>query len=316
MARFYNPYHFVPVSAPNGEQEHASAPRAVFDKNFRQPTQFQQVTHERYVPDTRSGRLVVRLTTVTPTVIGAKQENDPRTGQPRVHPFKVEGRAAIPASTLRGLIGSVLEAATNGPLRVLDDRVYSYRKKMEGESLSAIGLLVDEGGVRKLKPMCLPTLESRDEGRTFEVPARFKRLFPSPQFKVFFGDRNMITSDQFAYRTGIGVDQAVPMPVRQLAWNGNGVAFDNSLHTKKDRSERDRFALAQEPDRNETNRPGLVRVLGCWGDRKAQMPTTKKHELWVPLPDPKTKALTIAQEAIDRFILKPAVEEKQNFRSG
>jgi len=291
MARFYNPYHFVPVSAPNKEQAHASAPRAVFDRNLRQPTQFQQVTHERYAPDTRSGRLVVRLTTVTPTVIGAKQENDPRTGQPRVHPFRVEGRAAIPASTLRGLIGSVIEAASNGPLRVLDDRVYSYRKKMEGESLSAIGLLVKDGDALKLRPMCLPTLESNDGGETFELPrksAGFRKLFVKPQFKVYV-DASGNTGKVQRKR------------VKQLEWSGNKVIRDNSLHIKKDRGQRDRYAVSQVATDGVNERFGLLRVLGRGGDRERRMPKTKKHELWLPLPNAKAAPLPIPQEVFDRF---------------
>ena len=72
MARFYNPYHFVPVEKPTAAQRSQFVPRQAFETGELPPTH-QHVTHERYVPGTHSGRLIVRLTTVTPTVIGGEQ---------------------------------------------------------------------------------------------------------------------------------------------------------------------------------------------------------------------------------------------------
>ena len=77
MARFYNPYHFVPVEKPGAAQTHLSIPLPVPHESFGDSTgDFARVTHERYVAGTHSGRLVVSLTTVTPTVIGAKQKRE------------------------------------------------------------------------------------------------------------------------------------------------------------------------------------------------------------------------------------------------
>jgi CRISPR-associated protein (TIGR03986 family) len=284
MAKFYNPYHFVPVERPAP----GATTREAFEKE--RPS---NVTHDRYVPETHSGRLVVRLTTLTPTVIGAKRQTESRTELNLVEPFRIDGRAAIPASTLRGLIGSVIEASTNGPLRVLDDRIYSFRRDMK-DSLSAIGLVVKHGEELRLKPMCLPTLESRDGGRTFAVAPGFRRIFPTPQFKVYFGDRAGIRSPQFQYSTHTDPAQAVPMPVKQLGWNGNSVAFDRSLHVKANR-----YAVAQDADSYDPPRPGMVRVLGCFG--RPDIPMGKTHELWIPLPHPTSPVLPVAREAVERF---------------
>jgi CRISPR-associated protein (TIGR03986 family) len=295
MARFYNPYHFVPV-----ERAPAAAKREDFRKELAgggEGKKFpRQVTHERYVRDTHSGRLVVRLTTVTPTVIGGRQEPEKGPEHPRVQPYTIDGCAAIPASTLRGLIGNVVEAASGGPLRILDDSAYSYRKKME-QSLSAIGLLVNSMGGLALRPMCLPTLSSRNGGATFEAPPRFQRLFPKkPQFKVYFGDGRQIRDRAFPYRSGRSKTDAVPMPVKQLAWHGNAVADDASLHTKASR-----WAVSQTAREGEAPRMGMIRVLGCWGDDRADIPFNKTHELWIPLPDMESKPLEIPTETLDRF---------------
>src|SRR5260370_26213907 len=90
--------------------------------------------------------------------------------------------------------------------------------------------------------------------------------------------------------------QAVAMPVKELTWNGNSVLRERSLHIKANR-----FAVAQDANESDGTRLGLIRVLGCWGDRKEHIPGSKSHELWVPLPDSGSKALPISPEALERF---------------
>lgn len=290
MAQFYNPYHFVPVSAPN--KKHSIQRDAFREKVDRESS----VTHERFVPQTHSGRLLVRLTTVTPTAVGNKQHRPHEKEYATVEPYLVDGVPAIPGSAIRGMIGSVIEAATNAPLRVLNDPMYSFRRKME-RSLSAIGLIVQEKGELKLRPMCLPTLESKDGGRSFEAPAGFREIFPTPQFKVFFGDAKSIRESTFAYRTHLADTLPVEMPVKQLAWSGSKVLADRTLHLKGGR-----YLVAQDPDTRDPGRPGRVRVLGCWPEqRKKEIPGSKKHELWIPEPGPGVRALPISEVALNRF---------------
>lgn len=291
MARFYNPYHFVPVGARN--REHCMKRDAFRDHVDRESP----VTHERFVPQTHSGRLLVRLTTVTPTVVGNKQHRPHEKDFATVEPYLAGGVPGIPGSALRGMIGSVIEAATNAPLRVLHDRMYSFRRKME-TSLSAVGLIVLENGELKLRPMCLPTLESRDGGRSFEAPTRFRRIFPTPQFKVYFGDAKTIRDSSFPYRTHLAHTPTVEMPVKQLTWSGsNAVLADRTLHVKGGR-----YLVAQDADTRDPGRAGRVRVLGCWpAERKDEIPATKKHELWIPEPGPGVRALPISKAARDRF---------------
>ena len=285
MARFYNPYHFVPVEKP--------ATQDVLREDFKHGKP-EHVTHERWTKDALSGRLIVRLRTVTPLVLGADQRRD-GDALAVVAPYLVAGRPAVPGSSLRGLIGSTLEAATNAPLRVLEDRRFSFRRKME-DSLSALGLIVQQGERLWLRPMALPTLESRDGGDTFEAPPKFRKIFPQPQFKIYFGDRQQIRTEKFPYRTATREEQAVPMPVKVIGWRGNSVARDYSLHVKGNR-----FAVAQLANQNDPTRLGYVRVLGCWGDRERDMPHTKTHELWAPLPGKDFPTLPILDSAIERF---------------
>lgn len=293
MANFYNPYHFVEVEAPSSEsRKHFWTAKDKLGEDTS--------LHSRFAPDTHSGRVVVRLHTVTPVAIGAK--HPPSGNEPKnIEPYMPGGIPAIPASTLRGMIGTIIETASVAPLRVLTDRPFSYRRKMT-ESLSAIGLIVKKGegaaARYSLKPMCLPTLESADGGRSFKAPPGFRHLFPNgPRFKVYFGTREEITDRDFQHRTALGPNQAVPMPVKQLAWNGDKVNLDRTLHVKANR-----YAVSQIADPRDTAMSGMVRVLGCWpNSRVDQIPHTKKHELWVPVPDPGVPDVPIEQYVIERF---------------
>lgn len=289
MNDFYNPFHFVPIEKRNREQQHFSLERKKF-ANGKLPD---HLRHDRFAAGTFSGRLVVKLTTVTPVVVGGEQT--PKKGEPAlVKPYEVDGRPAIPASTLRGLVSSVAEAASNSALRVLDDRLYSYRRPMAAP-LSAIGMIVRHASGLHLKPLALPSLESSDGGQSFLVPPRFRRVFPVPQFKVFFGDARMIRRDDFLYRTHVDGDAPIPFQVKQLAYRGDSVPSDPSLHIKAGR-----FAIAQDADSSAAPRPGYNRVLGCSGIRSASMPGNKKHELWIP-ENPTTQPLPILDSALKRF---------------
>ncbi len=61
------------------------------------------------------------------------------------------------------------------------------------------------------------------------------------------------------------------------------------------------YLVSQYVDGTAPIRDGYIRVLGCWGPRDAQIPGGKKHELWLPEPDPSTPAAAIHPEAIARF---------------
>ena len=294
-AKFYNPYHFVPLEKRNAAQKGHSLKAEEVGKREGE-TKRPWVTHDRYVPGTSSGRIVYRVTTVTPTVVGAARTEGTKERYGRVEPYLAGTRAALPGSSLRGMVGAVLEAGTNGALRVLADRVFSYRYKME-DALSAIGMIVaGTDGELRLQPLCLPTLTSADGGSTFQAPSKFKRLFPTPQMKVLFGGYDEIRSSTFAYRTGMRWTDTVDYPVKQLAWRGETVVMDTTLHVKASR-----FAISQIASNSDAPRPGLVRVLGCWGDRRDEMPTTKKHELWIPTANKSAASCPILPLARERF---------------
>jgi CRISPR-associated protein (TIGR03986 family) len=188
MTDFYNPYHFVPVKdAPRIDD----LDRKTFDKRL-----FGYMTHDRFVPDTLSGRMICRFTTDGLLFIGHERTIEATEKNPtEVSPFEIEGKPAIPASSLRGLISSLAEAASNSAMRVLEDREYSYRMGMKDNirPLSALGMIIefkDSGKtIRKLRPLALPSLKcsyNKKQNRAdTEIPPEFRQMFTKPLLKVY-----------------------------------------------------------------------------------------------------------------------------------
>jgi hypothetical protein len=303
--KFINPGQFVPVKAQSRPQ---GTDLAVSDFDAGKTG---HVTHAHYVPDMHSGRLVCRLTTVTPTVLGGKRDGDQAPAH--VEPATLDGRPVIPSTSLRGMFGSLAEAASCSALRVLENEWYSYRKRRDpSESLSAIGMVKRDGNTYKLLPLCLPTLDYTPG--QIAVPHRWAGLFthhPSPPLKVYIGDRagapdSSIISPTFPLRTWVAASpKYYSLPLTHLLWsNPARTAFGAapSLHRPtRPNGQPLPFVVGQKvlqghatDHLQELDTPGvalpaghvrgIVRVLGVWGDRETNIPEGKKHELFLPFP--------------------------------
>jgi CRISPR-associated protein (TIGR03986 family) len=325
MSIFHNPYHFVPVL--NGKRK-GDLPVADWRKATANDVTLQEhlrlagaVTHAKYIPGTYSGRLICRLTTETPTCVGAERTSQ-RGRVSEVDPFEIGGLPAIPASTLRGLISSVAEAASNSALRVLNRQTYSYRRAMDPkEVLSAIGMIrVTRTGKGEplywLMPLSIPMLEAECGGQAF-LPREYRALFPEPLMKTYVGRYDEIRTDRFPYRT---FDARSPkyyyLKLKQRAWTPGFGLEDDDCQNRKPYSRRfvvsqfttdgqNPLAWSQVPasERSEYT-CGIMRVLGCWGDR-AQcnlIPKGKKHEIFLPLPTRKDwPVVPIPKIVVERF---------------
>lgn len=173
---FHNPYHFVPVGPEPG---------VALSKADLERGDSEHVTHDRYVSEAGanaafSGRLICRLTTEDPVFVGHQRAKDSRV----VSPFELDGRPAIPATSLRGMLSAVAEAASNSALRVLEDRLLSRRMEIE-EALPALGMIVkvtDENGNSslRLRPLTLPPMrfdKRTNEGRLEPAQAAYAHIF-------------------------------------------------------------------------------------------------------------------------------------------
>lgn len=155
---FLNPYHFVPADKPSPDDllRKDPGPKAA---DFRKEGARGRFSHAAYAPGTLSGRIVVKLTTETPLVVGGEQEKSD-VDYTRVQPYKFQGETAIPATSLRGMLSSIVEAASQSAMRVFHDKKpVSYRQPM-GQALSAIGMLKKENdGTFRLLPLNPPHIE-------------------------------------------------------------------------------------------------------------------------------------------------------------
>jgi hypothetical protein len=118
---FHHPYNFIPVTGKlNGQT--ISKPKYDQVKEGRTAAR-----HDLWLKDCYSGRVVCRLHLDTPTVVGAKQEEDDHPSK-LVTPYRRNDQLAIPGNSLRGMIGSIAETLSQSSLRVLEDRLYSIRE--------------------------------------------------------------------------------------------------------------------------------------------------------------------------------------------
>jgi CRISPR-associated protein (TIGR03986 family) len=312
---FHNPYHFVPVKKDSRTDD---LPREAFEKS--DSSTHPHVAHDRFVSEHYSGRIICRLTTEEPLVVGASQ--DPKVKPAKVYPYELDERPAIPASTLRGLISSIAEAASNSSLRVLEgDKFYSYRKPMKADLLlSAIGLVIEVSkGKFRLRPLTLPTIEA-DRGGAIGLPRDYEGLYTVPNLKVYInqnGNYRTFRKDKPKYYY---------LKLFARSWDAdNQLADDPKQHWKSARIRevvKDRFLLAQnqigadrpltqaevdelsEVEQKQYTR-GILRVLDCEG---REMPPTKHHEVFIPFPkDAEDETLwpsiEIPDEVVERFHL-------------
>jgi hypothetical protein len=120
MPEFYNPYQFIPVTSQvNGKNTSTDSCDAITQG------QHAYIRHDLWSKGTHSGRLICQLTLQTPTVVGAEQEKKDEQKPAKVSPYLRNNKPAIPANSLRGVIGSLIETLSQSALRVLDDTAYS-----------------------------------------------------------------------------------------------------------------------------------------------------------------------------------------------
>ncbi len=328
MSEFYVPYQFVPATA--GVKE-----TTPFEKVKKGET---NIRHDKWVKDALSGRIVCRLTLETPTFVGAKQQ--PRENENKaafVEPYLRNGKRAIPANSLRGMISSIAETLSQSSLRVLNDHYYSVRKPV-GNSLSAIGLLrANKTDSKKLEliPLTLPTLKSEDK-RFFNIENKWLKVFEdrplaecltiyidgyeSQKYKgeetLIYKPNSFLDQEQPNSFSGLGKFAkfyAVPKPTSILYQSKVEKNINCDLKGLKSLS--NRYLLGQlfsnQNELRELNSlndqitqneiKGFFRVLGIDGEKATTIPSSKKHELFIPLPTTKYNVLTVSDEALQRF---------------
>jgi CRISPR/Cas system CSM-associated protein Csm3 (group 7 of RAMP superfamily) len=168
-SEFHNPYHFLPFAKLHG------APSAATDESVSDQAQKSKHGHQKYEADRFSGTLTVKLTTVTPLVIGAARHNCTNRNAPvGVEQFEYEGQPAIPGTSLRGMLSGLLEPMSGSALRVIDgDAMLAVRMQAEG------GKFLPYKGVIVEQPRPTDTQESPSELMVEVVPPNERARVPS-----------------------------------------------------------------------------------------------------------------------------------------
>ncbi|GEM_PF-3789140 len=171
---FINPYNFVPVIKTEDKQRWY--PNKTGDKAFQAADghKLGRLRHDRWLKEDNgeplhSGRILCRLVTENPTFIGAGSAllAEQQAGRAKkLRPFElVDGVPAIPASSLRGLFSSIAEAASQSSLRILTNRILSFRMAATPQNLPRLIGVVDRtptappGYSLVIRPLCRLDIE-------------------------------------------------------------------------------------------------------------------------------------------------------------
>jgi len=134
VSEFHHPYNFIPVTGKINGESTAKTPYADIKDGKR------HVRHDLWQAGTHSGRLIARIRLETPTIVGGQHEPSDGKKPARIKHYQRDNNIAIPANSLRGMIGSVAETLSQSTLRILDDKDYSVRNqpmKVDGTTLNS-----------------------------------------------------------------------------------------------------------------------------------------------------------------------------------
>ncbi len=278
---FHNPYHFIPVNKP--ETEHWTDKSALNADSHH--------SHGFYRNQTETGeqlyhgRLTCRLLTETPTFIGADKVDNTESAE--INHYRLNNEIAIPATSLRGMISSLAEAASNSAMRVLDNGLLSYRKPMRN-SLSAIGVVVKKDDRWHIIPLALPSLKLNQKENTYDVPREYRVMFPDGHAKLKIYLHNAFTNNINNVTWTRDNNKVFYLGLTAPLKTTNG-HIQNSQTLRKPRNNQG-FAIGQKYLENSIlteysepgTSPGLLRIFG--GSLRPDIPNTKKHEIFIPIP--------------------------------
>jgi CRISPR/Cas system CSM-associated protein Csm3 (group 7 of RAMP superfamily)/cold shock CspA family protein len=145
---FLNGYHFVPRKAPDKEswlKDQGDVERNLKPYDGEKAASFGLTPgtltdgHAVYAPGRHSGRITCTVELECPTVIGAKRYSggDNAKRYAVVDPFLYRSRPAIPATSLKGLISSIAEAASRSAYRALGDSTLTVAYSPNGNPMSS-----------------------------------------------------------------------------------------------------------------------------------------------------------------------------------
>lgn len=289
---FHNPYHFIPTPEP---MTASWLPKDDFGEEMHDSHAIFRDTDEKGAP-LYHGKISCTLTTETPTFVGGKHhERDNDNEAQQVDHYTENGAVAIPATTLRGVLSSLSEAASNSSMRVLDNGMMSYRQPVREGSLSAIGMVIIRDNKKYIYPLALPLL-----GKGEALDEDYRLMFPHSQqapLKVYlenaYGTGAMKNFLDKQESWSLDNDKKFYLPVAAFGFNRDHTIVGEHLEqlkiSKKGnlilgiRLEGNPLPVPKE-EAHPGDVPGILRIFGKQG-RGDEVPGNKKHELFIPVPD-------------------------------
>lgn len=292
---FLNPYHFIPLRAPTDET------LTPFE-TLRNET----VLHHRFgspslaegKPPLYSGRILCQLETEGAVVIGSSQDQPERNEdrETLVSPYELPdptfgdggaSRPAVPGSSLRGLISSLVEAASCSAMRVLGDASYTRRAlvgKTAQEGLSAIGMLVREKSALRLRPLTMSLAEMK--GSSDEPPETGCRVLVGEYRKR--GDRLEPVSGSFLERKPLSWSASNQgefwyCDLTDAEWYPRESRLRIGIRPKREPISEAEWKKLDQTERDRYTR-GILLVVGLDGSKAENLPKNKKFEFFLPYP--------------------------------
>lgn len=335
--KFYNPYNFIPLRAPNYSKERKDS---YTYSNIRKGDS--HVRHDRWQVGTKSGRIICSLTLETPTFVGAERtEGDKKKKTPATatHYRNHEG-LAIPANSLRGMITPIAEALSSSAFRVLANEDYSVRASMN-DALSAVGIVSKEADNWYIKPLTLPMLSAkgfaykRDLWNEALDNPRLSHYLPVLVGDIKFQSNNKENNEiirkhnsfhekhnakeRFFVKLdeGVGFYEGVPKFFEEFN-NMRGVRFPRSNRSVVlGQCSKGSMECGDGFERDESYMPGVLFILESPSE-SISFPDNKRHSKFIPMPEEKLKKIEEIKIPIPQEVLLQykKVAEKRALQEG
>lgn len=181
---FHNPYNFVPA-----------LPR---DSNAVQESELgdhRAPGHGRYLPDRWSGRISVKLTTVTPLLIPDAAEVTANEDDHKTYSMRLgkDGKPYLPPTSIKGMLRSAYEAVTNSRLSVLDNHDAKLAYRMPAKiGLQMVPARIEDGKIRLYPGTSTIGQDGRPRGAMYAAwLPRYDRNSRNLRFEVRYPDGNL-----------------------------------------------------------------------------------------------------------------------------
>ncbi|WP_257326594.1 TIGR03986 family type III CRISPR-associated RAMP protein [Pseudoalteromonas rhizosphaerae] len=177
MTNFYNPYSFVPFGDIS---EHK------FIEAKKEKLKKENISHHRFTG--LSGEIKCQITVKSPVFYGNQpldiakifnKETKKKAEELNISvkaPYLRNGKQAIPASSIRGMLSSIGEIITHSPPRVLADSPMYYRDAKPRKN-QAYGAIYKQGEQWYLKPLGIPASILQQQKNDLVIPKALRMVF-------------------------------------------------------------------------------------------------------------------------------------------